>query len=51
MWNLENNNADESIYRDEMGTKTKRMVWWTQRRKERVRQIENVALKFIKYHV
>ena len=43
--------ADELIYREEMETQAQRTDLWTQQGKERLEQIEKVALTYIRYHV
>ena len=39
------------MYREEMEMQMQRVDWWTQWRKERVGQIEKVALTYIHYPV
>ena len=45
------NSTDEPVYREEMEMQIQRMVWLKQQGKEKVRQIEKVALTYINYHV
>ena len=50
IWNLENG-TDEPIFRAGIEMQKQRMDLWTQWKKERMGQIERVALAEIHYHV
>ena len=50
-YGIQKNGANEPICRAGIETQTQRMDLWTQQGKERVGQIERVALTYTHYHM